>query len=306
MLTSDLCPIDGMPLVWMARLMGLPLRERLSGSDIFDALRSRSSLRRKLKVFLFGGAEGVADKLCQTLNQKVGGLACVGALNPGFGSVVEMSADPILESINASEADLLTVFLSAEKAQGWLLRNHDRLTVPFRAQFGATINLQAGSVKRAPDIVQKLGFEWLWRIKEEPYLWRRYGSDGVGLLMLVVTCLVPLLIGNLRRRSRSTARLTIQRKDDAQSALIKLSGSAISSQAELALGCFRSVLETRKPITIDIANIDDIDPRFFGLLLMLRKASRRAGIGVKLVNPTDRIRKSFRLNGFEFLLNTKS
>jgi N-acetylglucosaminyldiphosphoundecaprenol N-acetyl-beta-D-mannosaminyltransferase len=304
LLMSDLCPIDGMPLVWIARLMGLPLRQRVSGSDIFNALRSRSSFGRRLKLFMFGGAEGVADQLCETLNQQSGGLLCVGTLNPGFGSINEMSTDAVLDSINASEADLLTVFLSAEKAQAWLLRNHGRLEIPFRAQFGATINLQAGSVKRAPIVVQKFGFEWLWRIKEEPYLWRRYWNDGRGLLWLSITCLLPLLIGNLTQRSRSPGQLTIQQNEDAQSIRIKLSGSAISSQTAAAISCFRNVLEARKPIVMDLSAIRDIDPRFFGLLLMLRKRSKHLGQSLTFVDLTTRIRKSFRLNGFEFLLNT--
>jgi N-acetylglucosaminyldiphosphoundecaprenol N-acetyl-beta-D-mannosaminyltransferase len=306
LLMSDLCPIDGMPLIWMARLMGLPLRERLSGSDIFDALRTRTSFGRRLKVFMFGGAQGVADKLRETLNQQAGGLTCVGTLNPGFGSIVEMSTDPVLESINASEADLLTVFLSAEKAQAWLLRNHDRLTIPFRAQFGATINLQAGSVKRAPAVLRKLGFEWLWRIKEEPYLWRRYWNDGLGLLWLSMSCLLPLLIRNLRRRSRSAEPMAIQRNEDGQSVRVKLSGCATYSQIDAAASCFRTALEARKPIVIDISNISDIDPRFFGLLLMLRKRSKSLGCSLTFINATAEIENLFRQNGFEFLLSAES
>ena len=90
LLMSDLCPVDGMPMVWIARLLGLPIRHRLSGSDIFEALRSRS-LRQKLKVFLFGGSEGIADSMSKSLNAGPGGMTCVGALNPGFGSVSDMS-----------------------------------------------------------------------------------------------------------------------------------------------------------------------------------------------------------------------
>ena len=71
---------------------------------------------------MFGGAEGVADTLCEALNQQPGGLACVGAVNPGFGSVAEMSADPVLERINASEADLLTVFMCSKACH--LRRRH--------------------------------------------------------------------------------------------------------------------------------------------------------------------------------------
>lgn len=304
LLMSDLCPVDGMPLVWIARLLGIPLRERLSGSDIFDALKSRESVEHKLKVFLFGGSEGVAATLCKKLNQEASGVTCVGVLNPGFGSVADMSSDCIFHNINSSNADLLTVFLSAQKAQAWLLRNHDRLEIPFRAQFGATINLQAGSVKRAPISLRKLGLEWLWRVKEEPYLWQRYWNDGFRLLSLFVTCVLPLAIGNLlSRRSRLDDRLTINRIEEPESVLIELSGSAITRHIEAATTCFRSALEARKSILIDLSRVNAIDPRFFGLLMMLRKRSVRQGSGLELVNASARTRKAFQLNGFEFLLS---
>src|SRR5260370_37156415 len=167
---SDFCPVDGMPLVWIARLLGIPIRERVSGSDIFDALRSRGGLGRRLSVFLFGGAKGVAENVRDTLNLEEGGLACVGVLNPGFGSISEISSDSILQSINSSKAALLTVFLSAKKAQGWLLRNHDRLEVPFRAQFAATINWQVAGGKRSPRLCQRFGVERLRVIQKEPYV----------------------------------------------------------------------------------------------------------------------------------------
>src|SRR6266702_4979002 len=84
LLMSDLCAVDGMPLVWIAKLLGIPLRERLSGSDIFEALRSRVTAR-KLTVFFFGGSDGVALTVSKKLNQEAAGLKCVGVLNPGFG-----------------------------------------------------------------------------------------------------------------------------------------------------------------------------------------------------------------------------
>jgi N-acetylglucosaminyldiphosphoundecaprenol N-acetyl-beta-D-mannosaminyltransferase len=307
LLMSDLCTIDGMPLVWIARLFGIPIKERLSGSDIFDALRSREKTGQRLNVFLLGGAENVAETVSNNLNREADGMKCVGTLNPGFGTIEEMSTDAVLQTINSSEADLLTVFLSARKAQGWLLRNHDRLQIPFRAQFGATINLQAGSVRRAPEWLQKFGLEWLWRIKEEPYLWRRYWNDGFGLLSVMVTCVLPLFGGNLLRRLTGPGDiLTIDRSEDQQSSLIKLSGSATSSHIDAAIACFRSALETNKTIVIDVSKISMIDPRFFGLLLMLRKRAIRQGSALEFLSATPRVQKAFRLNGFEFLLNAKS
>jgi N-acetylglucosaminyldiphosphoundecaprenol N-acetyl-beta-D-mannosaminyltransferase len=300
LLMSDLCPVDGMPLVWIARLLGNPLRERLSGSDIFEALKSRV-IARQLGVFFFGGSDGVALNLSKKLNQKDCGMKCVGVLNPGFGSVDDMSSDAVVQSINSSNADLLTVFLSAKKGQGWLLRNHDRLRVPFRAQFGATINLQAGRVKRAPLFIRKLGFEWLWRIKEEPYLWRRYWTDGLRLLSLVLTCVLPLAVRNFRGPS-SNLGFAISPNEDLQSVRVNIYGSAVARHIDAAISCFHMALDARKSIVIDLSNVGAIDARFFGLFLMLRKRAFRQGSDLKFVNATPQIRRTFRLNGFEFLL----
>ena len=149
LLRSDLCPADGMPIVWLARMLGIPLKQRVSGSDIFDVLRSCGPASQPFKVFLFGGSDGVAETVCELLNRRSTGMRCVGWLNPGFGTIEEMSTQKIIQTVNESNADLLAVFLSAKKAQSPVaLRNHNRLSVPTRGQFGATINYQAGTVQR--------------------------------------------------------------------------------------------------------------------------------------------------------------
>ena len=307
LLMSDLCPVDGMPLVWIARLLGIPIRERLSGSDIFDALRARGAPSRKLKVFLFGGGEGVAETVSETLNREAGGMTCVGALNPGFGSIADMSAAPVFQVINASRADLLTVFLSARKAQAWLLRSHDHLQVPFRAQFGATINLQAGRVKRAPILFQKIGLEWLWRIKEEPYLWKRYWDDGLGLISLTLNCVLPLFAHYRWRKLTGSGsdQFKIHYTENPRSVLVSIAGAAIERHIDAAIDCFRKAIEGENDIEIDLSNLRVIDPRFFGLLLMVRKLSIRRGFQLQFSNATPRIKKMFRLNGFEYLLNAE-
>src|ERR1022692_2690688 len=92
LLISDLCPADGMPIVWLARLLGVPIKERIAGSDIFEALKSTRHTIQQLAVFLFGGAEGVAASACSKLNAEPGGMTCAGSFYPGFCSVDEMSA----------------------------------------------------------------------------------------------------------------------------------------------------------------------------------------------------------------------
>ena len=153
MLLSDLCLADGMPLIWIAKLLRIPIHERIAGSDLFGRLKPANATGRRLRVFLLGGAEGVAAAVGARLNAERGGLECVGVLNPGFGTIEEMSSPKIIDEINASNADLIAVFFGAEKAQAWLLHNHWRLRPPVRAQFGATINFEAGTVRRAPPML---------------------------------------------------------------------------------------------------------------------------------------------------------
>src|SRR6185437_14009217 len=119
-------------------LLGAPIKNRVAGSDLFDALKFADRGDRRLGVFLFGGGEEVAARVGKTLNAQSRGLKCVGTLNPGFGTIDEMSSEQTIEAINASGADILAVFLSAKKAQTWLVQNYDRLRIPVRAQFGAT------------------------------------------------------------------------------------------------------------------------------------------------------------------------
>ena len=100
----------------------------------------------------------------RALNDTQSALQCVGWICPGFGTVEEMSADRLIEAINASGADFLVVALGARKGQIWLARNQKRLTIPVRAHLGATIHFEAGTLKRAPLPLQRLGLEWLWRL----------------------------------------------------------------------------------------------------------------------------------------------
>jgi len=306
LLISDLCPVDGMPIVWIARLLGVPIKDRVSGVDLFDALKSTDRFDRRFGVFLFGGADEAAARVGDGLNAHSRGLKCVGTLNPGFGTVDEMSSDRIIEAMNESGADILAVFLSAKKAQAWLLRNHDRIRIPVRAQFGATINFEAGTINRAPPFLRRAGLEWLWRIKEEPYLWRRYWKDGKSLLHLLLTGVLPLTVESLWARLkgvRTSGGLRIELREDDQSVVVLLCGFAIAVHIDEAINAFREALGREKAIEVDVSKTSMLDPRFFGLLLMVRKQLRGRGQDLRFIDVTPTIIRVFRRNGFEFLLS---
>ena len=309
LLISDLCTADGMPIVWIARLLGIPINARIAGSDIFEALKSAQNPARRLKVFLFGGTEGAAAAACEKLNAESTGLTCVGWFDPGFCSVDEMSTEAILHTINSSNADFLAVALGAKKGQAWLLKNHDRLKIPVRVHLGATINFQAGTLKRAPAGMRKLGLEWLWRIKEEPQLWRRYWDDGVVLLRLILTQVIPLAV--LARWHRLTQRgkaqeLLIQRAEAYSSVILSIKGDATAQNLPIALASFKDAAAAKKHVVINFATTCLIDARFLGLLLMLNKLLKRQQFHLELTQVPRQIERIFRLSGFGFLLRTST
>jgi N-acetylglucosaminyldiphosphoundecaprenol N-acetyl-beta-D-mannosaminyltransferase len=306
LILSDLCTADGMPIIWIAWLTGIPIKDRIAGSDIFDALKAEHS-PHPLKIFLFGGPEGVAKTASRALNGQPSGLHCVGWLYPGFCSAEEMSRDDIIDNINSSGADFLVASLGAQKGQLWLQRNHHRLVIPVRAHFGASLNFQAGTVRRAPAIMRKFGLEWLWRIKEEPYLWGRYWNDGGVLLRLLFTHVLPFAFWSRWLRLKYERRggdLIITQAHEHESVTVSLSGPANARHIDKAIHAFRKAIATKKRITLDFSNTRTIDARFLGLLLMLKKKLKNTGAAPTLptfVGLSPGLERIFRLNRLDFI-----
>ena len=298
---SDVCTADGMPLVWLSRLLGIPIRERVAGADVFEALKK--NVNGPVRVFLFGGAEGLAAAACERINSESQSLTCVGSIFPGFVDVDEMSSDSIFETINASKADFLLAALGAKKGQKWLLRNHERIRTPVRAHLGATIGFQAGHLQRAPVYLQKLGLEWLWRIKEEPHLWSRYWNDGWGFLRLLLTRVLPLIATSkfLEIRWRKEASLSIDQSEDQSSVILRLKGFATAKNIEKATAVFEAAMLAKKDIVINLRDSRLVDARFLGLLCVLDKELGKQRLRAKLADVPRPIRLIMRLSGFEFL-----
>ena len=195
--------------------------------------------------------------------------------------------------------------LGSIKGQLWLHRNHRRLRIPLRAHLGATIHFQAGTVKRAPYTFQKLGLEWLWRIKEEPYLWKRYFHDGSVLLNLLLTRVLPLAISVRllhRRHGRNGHDLVIKQTYGSDFVTLSLSGFAIGCHVDKVVTYFRVAMTTNKQIVIDFSETCAVDARFLGLLLMLRKQLKARNTVLRFTAISRRLERMFRLNGCGYLL----
>lgn len=199
---SDLVVADGMPLIWVAKMLGLPITERVAGSDLFAYL-SNQPRANKLRVFFFGGETGIAEKAHFALNQQSPGMVSCGYYDPGFVSIDAMSTTEIVDYINSCVPDFIVVALGAKKGQQWIMRNRHQLEAPVISHLGAVINFVAGNVKRAPEQWQRFGLEWLWRIKQEPKLYKRYLNDGLRFLAMLISQALPLMF-RMRKHAKSS------------------------------------------------------------------------------------------------------
>jgi len=285
LINADLCLIDGAPLVGMAKMLGLPVGMRVAGSDLFEALRRRPAFEgRRLKVFFFGGRDGAAEKAALNVNEEGGGVDAVGWLNPGFGDIEEMSRPEIIDSINAAAPDFVVVALGAEKGQAWIARNQSELTAPVIAHLGAVVDFTAGGIRRAPKIIQNLGLEWAWRIKEEPALWRRYFNDGLALMSIFWSRLLPQL--GLAPKNASGRPAKADLVQGAKRVTILLSGDLLFASLGPVREAFRAAAAIGSDIVLDLTEIGAFDRAFLGLVLMLEKntAAHRAQIFLRGVN----------------------
>jgi len=286
-LFSDLSVPDGAWLMWVGRLLGIPFRERVAGSDVLEALKGRWNASAPLKVFLFGGRAGAGEAACRAINRREDALRCVGALNPGFGSVDRMSDASTLEAINASGSDFLLVALGSKKGQAWLHQNESRIGAPVRAHLGATIDFYAGTIRRAPRFLQTIGMEWAWRIKEEPALWRRYGKDMLVLAGLLVTRVAPLMAfaAYFRLMEPVRGREMALSVDLAASGakVIRCRGSLTARNVGAAAETFRAAIASASELVLDFHGVTAIDARFLGLLLMVEKRMRLGGRQLRIV-----------------------
>jgi len=270
---SDLSIADGMPLIWVAKLLGIPITERVAGSTLFDELSQQKHQAEKIKVFFFGGQDGVAELAHLRLNETSLGMVSRGFYDPGFVSIDAMSSEAIINTINAAKADFIVVALGAKKGQDWIQKNREQLTAPVISHLGAVINFVAGNVVRAPLVWQRFGFEWLWRIRQEPTLWKRYLFDGFAFVKLMMFNVMPLAIYDrvLKRSSCFTVPCEIEVFAPLKR-VIHLSGSFPHNMMFGVKSCFSSIVdEEQGDVMIDCSKLEYIDGAFIATLLLFQR-----------------------------------
>ena len=139
------------------------------------------------KIYILGAAEGVAAKAAEMLMSKYDNLQIVGTYSPPLGFEKDENAvADIITMINESNADILAVALGSPKGEKLIYRIKDDIHAALSISIGATIDFEAGNVKRAPKWMSSIGFEWLFRITQDPgRLIKRYWNDAISIVPIM-------------------------------------------------------------------------------------------------------------------------
>lgn len=173
----DVVTCDSQILFFAARAMGLPIKERVSGSDYFPKFYQHHRNDPSVTIYLCGAMDDIAERAMERINAKVGRRMVVGAYGPPSDYETRPGElDNIIDRINASKASVLVVGLGVPKQERFIFRYRDRLPhVKLLLPLGGTIDYEAGDVKRPPAWVTNVGLEWFFRLAREPRRrWRRY------------------------------------------------------------------------------------------------------------------------------------
>lgn len=172
---ADLVSPDGMPLVWMLRLMGISNQNRVAGMDVFVKLCRLASVTN-VKVFFLGSTPDVLNSMKNKLKQEFPLLSIAGAEALPFRPLTVEEDKAIVEKINSSNAGLIFVCLGCPKQENWIAQHKNKIN-GVMIGVGAVFAVYAGLQKRAPRIIREFGLEWLYRLVQEPRrLWKRYGT----------------------------------------------------------------------------------------------------------------------------------
>lgn len=183
---ADLILTDGMPLIWISKIKKTPIKEKVSGSDLFPEV-CKLAAQKGYSIFLLGAAEGVATKAAEVLEEKYIGLNVVGTYSPSYGfEKNQYEINRIIEMINEVGPDILAVGLGAPKQEKFLYNYKERLDVPVSLAIGASIDFEAGNINRAPEWMQKSGLEWFYRLLKEPKrMFKRYLVNDMKIFKLL-------------------------------------------------------------------------------------------------------------------------
>lgn len=182
------CPLinaDGASIVWAARQMNIPLKERVAGCDLFQELVKIAS-EKGYRIYLFGAKEEVVLEVKRRFENLYPSIQIVGCRNGYF---TERDESQIVADMRASGADMMFVAFSSPKKEYWVHKYLNDIGIPFVMGVGGSFDIVAGETNRAPAWMQRMGMEWLYRFIQEPRrMWKRYIVGNAKFILYTLKC----------------------------------------------------------------------------------------------------------------------
>jgi N-acetylglucosaminyldiphosphoundecaprenol N-acetyl-beta-D-mannosaminyltransferase len=261
---------DGMPVVWMSRLIGTPLKERVSGIDLVERLAEVSS-RRGYGIFLLGASDARSQRATRVLKQRYPELRIVGRYSPEPKPLEEMDHEEILRHIEEASPEILLVAFGNPKQEQWIAMHRDRLKVPVCIGVGGTLDSLSGTLRRAPLWMQHNGLEWLHRTLQEPKrLAARYFADAMCLLRHLPGYIAASAV---QPKRSSASNIVVQEVGNTK--LISMIGNLTGPVLEEFTFHSRDAYLEYRNIVVDLSKAAYMGPESLGVLIQLESRMRR-------------------------------
>lgn len=266
-----------MPLVWVSKLLGCPLAERVTGVDLVPRLAELSA-RKGYGIFLLGGKGDVAERTGILLKEKFPGVRIVGAYAPRQDELERLDQGELIERIHAAKPDILLVALGNPKQEKWIWMQRKRLAVPVAMGVGGSFEIIVGDMLRAPRWIQKSGLEWAMRWVQEPLrLGPRYIRDLFGFGRRLP---ITLLAGWMQRPYVGKSRVTTVTTQ--QAIHVYVHGKLSSEVAGALQEATTTSIENGLVMVAHLDGVKQINAAGMGALMQVRRLLLERGLTLSL------------------------
>ncbi|MEO0793789.1 MAG: WecB/TagA/CpsF family glycosyltransferase [Verrucomicrobiota bacterium] len=275
---------DGMPLIWISKILGHPLRERVAGSDLTPKLLELSA-QIGSKVYFFGSDDTALGEVVELLRQRMPGLDIVGFESPPMGQVHEWDNEAVVRRVRAANADVLLVALGCPKQEEWIYQYFKETGASLGIGIGASLDFISGKQIRAPIWMQKTGMEWLWRMGTNPKrLFSRYARDFFFLSWVTMKQW-------LSKRRRSTNRpASLPSAEPLPSKSVAIQRLAWKGAAErVNVDDLPQPEDWKQPVLLDLSEVDFMDSAGMGALAKLARQARERNQAFGLLSPSESV-----------------
>lgn len=285
LLHSHMVLCDSVLLLWASRLLGNPLPDQVSATEV-GPLLVRTAARKGYKIFLLGGTEAKISKILPRLKRRHPDLEIAGTYAPPVRSLLEMDHDEIKRRIQETKPDILFVAFGSPKQEKWIAMNYRALGVP--VVLGVGHDFVSLLEERAPRWMRKTGTEWLFRAVQEP---RRVLHNYVfGLWMFFRILFEQWRYVRKSKTSSAATQTTVPGVEEPNYKKIRIAGHLDIQTAKRESVACEQALASNPNLVLDLSAVTHLDSTGIGLLIRLQKKARITGRKFILLSPSEPVR----------------